>query len=113
MDDIVDVNTLFGPLPAAATDLSVEDLAALMRRHGVRACCTLSTVGLLLDHNSGNAATRAACSENPSLVPVATINPQSYFGGNGGQTRFREDGFKLARFFPGLQGWDAVYAPFA
>ncbi len=112
MDDIVDVNTLFGPLPAAASDLSVDDLAALMREHAVSTCCTLSTVGLLLDHNAGNAATRAACSESPSLVPVATVNPQAFFGGDGPHNRFRADGFKMARFFPHAQGWEPSYAPF-
>src|ERR687884_451931 len=112
MDEIVDINTLFGPWPAAASDLSVEDLAGLMHRHGVGTCCTLSTVGLLLDHQAGNAATRAACAENPRLAPVATINPQCYFGGDAGLARLRADGFKLARFFPGLQGWDVDYAPF-
>src|SRR5437588_8270604 len=112
MPEIIDINTLFGPMPAAASDLSVDDLTGLMSVHSVAKCCTLSTVGVLLDHNSGNAATRAACSENASLIPVATLNPQAFFGGDGPHTKFKADGFKLIRFFPGLQGWDCDYAPF-
>lgn len=112
MDGIIDVNTLFGPMPSAASDLSVDELGALMQKHSIRACCTLSTVGILLDHNAGNAATRAACEENPSLLPVATFNPQTFFGPEETVERLRQDGFKMARFFPGLQGWKVDYAPF-
>lgn len=110
--EIVDVNTLFGPLTTSSTDLSVDELAGLMREHSVRNCCTLSTIGVMLDPMVGNAATRAACSENASLLPVATINPQGYFGGAGPHTRLRADGFKMVRFFPGAQGWEPDYAPF-
>jgi predicted TIM-barrel fold metal-dependent hydrolase len=112
MDDIIDINTMFGPLPVAASDLSVEELAAMMHKHGVRACFTLSTLGLLLDHNAGNGATRAACAENRSLLPVATVNPQTCFGGEGPIARLAPEGFKMARFFPSWQGWEVDYAPF-
>lgn len=110
--DIIDINTMFGPLPIAAVDLSVDDLSALMKKHGIERACTLSTVGLMLDHNAGNAATRAACAENPSLVPVATVNPQVYYGEEGPFTRFATDGFRMVRFFPQVQGWPVDYAPF-
>jgi hypothetical protein len=112
MSDIIDINTLFGPLPAAASDLSVDDLTELMSRHSIKACCTLSTIGMLLDHNSGNSATRAACGESPSLEAAATVNPMAFFGGDGPYKRFKADGFKLVRFFPGFQGWDPVAESF-
>jgi predicted TIM-barrel fold metal-dependent hydrolase len=108
----VDVNTLFGPLPAASVDLSVDDLQALMRKHGVAGCCTMSTIGMLLDHNTGNAATRAACSESDTLMATATVNPIAYFGGEGPAMQFAEDGLKLVRFFPASQGWPFAFAPF-
>jgi len=112
MEHALDINTLFGPLPAASVDLSVDDLQTLMRKHGVGACCTLSTIGMLLDHNTGNAATLAACSENPALIPAATVNPIAYFGGEGPAMQFAEDGIKLVRFFPAPQGWPFAFAPF-
>src|SRR5205823_8399042 len=112
MPEIIDINTLFGPWPAAATDLAVDGLLASMKQHGINAACTLSTVGLLLDHNTGNSATKAACAESPALIPVATINPQSFFGGDGPHARFKADGFELVRLFPGVQGWHPFYAPF-
>ena len=112
MPSIIDVNTIFGPLPEAAADLSVDDLTALMRRHSVDACCTLSTIGVLLDHRMGNAATKTACAEDPRFIPVATMNPQAFYGGEGPHLHFRADGFRLARFFPGTQGWVPDYEPF-
>lgn len=113
MSEIIDINTLFGPAPAAASDLSVDDLSALMAKHSVGACCTLSTLGILLDPVAGNAATRAAAAENPRLVPVATYNPLLYFGQDGTAMHPRAEGFRMARFFPTLQGWPARFASFS
>ena len=82
MDEIVDINTLFGPLPAASADLNVDSLLTLMQKHSVRAACTLSTLGLLLDPTIGNSATKAACVEHPELMPVAltTLGERSAIG---------------------------------
>ena len=110
MEEIIDVNTLFGPLPAAASDLSVAELSDLMRRHDVGHCCALSTIGLLLDHHSGNSATRAACGENSALAPVATVNPLAFFAGDS-VSRLHSDGFKMLRLFPGVQGWEVDFEP--
>jgi len=112
MSDIIDINTLFGPLPVSSTDLPVDELIALMQKHSISACCTMSTVGMLLDHTSGNAATLAACREMPSLRPVATVNPLCYFGGEGPAEQFVEAKFSLVRFFPSVQGWPLRFAPF-
>jgi hypothetical protein len=113
MPEIIDINTLFGPHPAAASDLSVDDLGALMKEHSVSLCCTLSTIGVLLDHNAGNSTTKAACSENANLAPVATINPLSFFGGDDAHKKLKSEGFKMVRFFPRTQGWEVDFAPFA
>jgi predicted TIM-barrel fold metal-dependent hydrolase len=112
MDDIIDVNTLFGPLPQASNDLTVESLLELMRQKGVGRACALSTLGLLLDPATGNAVTRATCAENTPLLPVATFNPTMYFGDREPLTRAKADGFCLIRFFPVQQGWPIDYAPF-
>ena len=112
MADIVDVNTLFGPLPAASADLSVDGLLELMQRHNVQAACTLSTLGMVLDPTVGNAATRAACAEQTQLLPVATLNPTMFFGDTTALASLPELGFRLLRFFPAEQGWQINYAPF-
>lgn len=112
MDEIVDVNTLFGPLPAASVDLAIETLLALMAQRGIGAACTLSTLGLLLDPTVGNAATRAACAEDPQLIPVATLNPTMFFGDADPLLRLSSEGFKIVRFFPQEQNWPLHYQPF-
>ena len=112
MDDIVDINTLFGPLPASSADQPVDSLLALMQKHRVGTACTLSTLGLLLDPNVGNAATRAACEEHVELLPVATLHPMLYFGDTAAVTRLKSDGFRMVRFFPAVQGWPLDFAPF-
>jgi len=112
MVDIVDVNTLFGPLPAASVDLPVDTLLELMQQRQVGTACTLSTLGLLLDPNIGNAATKAACSEHSELLPAATLNPAMFFGGDAVVTQLKSEGFRMVRFFPDAQGWPVNYAPF-
>lgn len=110
--DIVDINTLFGPLPIASTDLSVDTLLGLMQKHQVRAACTLSTLGLMLDPAVGNAATLAACKEHAELLPVATLHPTMCFGDEAPIARLKADGFRIVRFFPATQGWPVDFAPF-
>jgi predicted TIM-barrel fold metal-dependent hydrolase len=112
MDDIVDINTLFGPLPAASADLAVDGLLELMQHHQVRAACTLSTLGILLDPALGNSATRAACEEQPELLPVATLNPVTFVGAATAVARYADEGFCLVRFFPAEQNWKIDFAPF-
>ncbi len=112
MPDIIDINTLFGPLPIASADLAAEDLLTLLDRHEVSAAYTLSTLGLLLDPQVGNASTRAACSENPLLRPVATLDPTLYFGDEANVQKLKADGFAFVRFFPHSQKWPIEYAPF-
>jgi predicted TIM-barrel fold metal-dependent hydrolase len=112
MSDIVDINTLFGPLPSSSADLAVDALLDLMQTHQVQSACTLSTLGVLLDASLGNAATRAACAEQSQLLPVATYNPMVFVGDTEPIARFVQDGFRLLRFFPSEQGWKIDYSPF-
>ena len=111
MQEIIDINTLFGPMPAGAADLSVTELEELMRTHNVRYSCTLSTVGMLLDPVAGNGATRAAVTAHSSLIPVATLNPLIYFGDP--IASFRSEGFRVIRFFPAQQQWSPQSAAFS
>jgi predicted TIM-barrel fold metal-dependent hydrolase len=112
MSDIVDVNTLFGPLPVASTDLTVESLLELMQRYQIGRACAVSTLGILLDPFVGNQASREVSGEHPMLCPVATLNPKMYFGDEGELSRLVEEGYCMARFFPDWQGWPIDFAPF-
>jgi predicted TIM-barrel fold metal-dependent hydrolase len=112
MADIIDINTLFGPRPKEASDLSLDDLLALRETYSVTTSFTLSTIGILLDFRSGNSATLAACSDNPGLLPTATINPQKCFDIPNTIDEIVQKGFKLLRVFPEIQDWEPDYAPF-
>ncbi len=113
MHQIIDINTLFGSLPALNADLSLDDLQTLMQKHNIARACTISTVGILMDTGVGNAQTRVTCGDEGVLIPVATCNPNSYYGDATPLQALRDSGFKLIRFFPDLQHWPADYAPFA
>src|SRR5579871_1862983 len=112
MDDIIDINTLFGPMPLTSADLPVESLIELMERHSVGTACVLSTLGILLDPGVGNSVTRATCTEYDNLRPVATLNPMGFFGDADALLRLPKEGFCLLRFFPSTQGWPVDFAPF-
>jgi predicted TIM-barrel fold metal-dependent hydrolase len=113
LDEIFDVNAAFGPLPDASNDLTVDALLALMEKHAITSACALSTLGILLDPAVGNAATRAACQQYPTLLPVATFNPCAFFGDDTAVRQLRADGFHMVRFFPEMQNWPVDYAPFS
>ncbi len=113
MDEIVDINTLFGPMPFASTDMTVDILLALMQKHSVGQACVLSTLGVLLDAMGGNGATRAAAAEHAALLPVATFNPTTFFGDPAPLQNLRADGFCMVRFFPCEQNWPIAFAPFS
>ncbi len=112
MPDILDVNTLFGSLPMLNADLTLDGLRAMLHKHGIQSALTLSTVGILLDPEVGNAITRATCADQPDLLPVATLHPERYFGDDTPVLRLADDGFRMVRFFPDLQGWPIAFAPF-
>ena len=111
--DLIDISTLFGPWPIASADMTVASLLQLMARHGVKRACTLSTLGVLLDASSGNAATRAACQEHVELLPAASIDPTHLTANAGAVQSLKQQGFRLLRFYPGLQGWPVTSASFA
>ncbi len=113
MNEIIDINSLFGPLPSASADLTVETLLELLQKHQVGKACALSTLGILLDPIVGNAVTRATCVEYPELIPVATINPLRFFGDASPILKLLSEGFRMIRFFPDLQRWPIVFTPFA
>ncbi|HET6455039.1 MAG TPA: amidohydrolase family protein [Armatimonadota bacterium] len=94
---IIDANTMFGIHPAHKLDMSPERLIRDMDRHRIAGSLTLSTIGVFHDHVIGNMATLEAAKANNRLVPVATINPDRYFGED--LSSIRSQGFKIVRFF--------------
>jgi hypothetical protein len=112
MDEIIDINTLFGPMPLTSVDLPVDALIELMQKHNVGTACTLSTLGLLLDPGVGNSVTQVTCAEHSQLRPVATLNPMAFFGDAEPLLHLLTGKFCLLRFFPVTQGWPVNFSPF-
>lgn len=110
--EIIDANTIFGPWPLLRADMSVERLITALTNHGVSSSLAVSTVGALHNHGDGNAETLRLCSQQPMLMPVATIDPRGYFGASGMIAKLAEQGFKMLRFFPALQKWPLDLASF-
>ncbi|MGQ9455708.1 MAG: amidohydrolase family protein [Armatimonadota bacterium] len=110
--EIIDSNTVFGPWPIVRADMSVERLVKALNNHGVSRALAICTLGALHNYNDGNAETLRVCSEQPMLLPVATIDPRGHFGSIGTVVRLAQQGFKMVRFFPLLQHWNPDHIVF-
>lgn len=111
--EITDVNTLFGAYPSHHADSDAQTLAAAMTAQQVDYCLAMSTYGLYARDTDGNAETLIACRAHDHLIPVATINPLTYWGQPGLVQEIAQSGFELFRFFPRTQQWPLDFAPFA
>ncbi len=111
--EITDVNTLFGAYPSHHADSDPQTLAATMTAQQVDYCLALSTYGLYARDTDGNAETLNACRTHDHLIPVATVNPLTYWGQPSLVEGIAQDGFEMFRFFPRTQHWPLDFAPFA
>ena len=111
--EITDVNTLFGAYPSHHADSDASTLAATMDALKVDYCLALSTVGLFFRDTDGNAETLRACRAHDHLIPVATINPLTYWGQAGLVDEIADAGYEMFRFFPRQQAWPLDFEPFA
>lgn len=111
--DITDVNTLFGPFPAARAGGDAAALALAMQTAGTDYSLALSTRGVFYRDTDGNADTLAAVGAQGGLIPVATLNPLHFWGQTDTASNLTAQGFEMCRFFPGTQGWPVDFAPFA
>lgn len=111
--EITDVNTLFGAYPSQHPDSNPESLVAAMQANQVDYCLTLSTYGLFYRDAEGNAETMRACRSHDHLIPVATINPTTYWGQSDLIENITREAFEMFRFFPQDQGWPLDFAPFS
>ncbi|MDE2126220.1 MAG: amidohydrolase family protein [Armatimonadetes bacterium] len=111
--DLIDISTLFGPWPIASADMTAASLLQLMARHGVKRACTLSTLAVLLDAAIGNTATGAACKEHSELVPATSLDPTHLTANAAAVRSLKQQGFRLLRFYPNIQGWPVTSVAFA
>jgi len=111
-DTILDVNTVFGLWPRREVDASLPALLRIRERTGITAMCSLSTRGIFHDAARGNDETLAASKENPSIIPVATLDLRELNDLEAEVHKRKEQGFKFIRLFREYQGWPMDYRPF-
>lgn len=107
-DLILDLFTVFGPVPPRGADQGTQKLRALMTRHSVAGAVTLSTRGLYHSAHAGNRETQALCAEGGStLLPAALLDPRL------GDPLTNISGARMHCLLPATQGWPVAYAPLA
>jgi len=100
---ICDCNTLFGFWQKDIQNRSLPRLQHILRSNNIDQALTLSARGVWHEVAEGNQETLDTCATHPELIPAATVRPGDYF--DLGIPGLRERGFRLIRFFPGVQGW--------
>ncbi len=101
-----------GPPTTQEIDWSLDNLLAVLDKHQVDRALTYSLRGKMYDFVDGNEETWQAGQNHPQLIPVATIDPQRYFGCREEIQRCVDRGFRIFRFFPDEQGWSISALPF-
>jgi len=107
-----DANTFFGALTHKNIDYSLEALLKALKDAGIERALTYSLRGVTYDYSEGNDETLDASRKYPQLIPVATIDPRRYIGCVEEVDKRADQGFKIVRFFPELQGWSVEGALF-
>jgi len=109
---MIDANTVFGFWPRRKVDISIERLLAMADKYRLKQILSLSLKGVLYDDDEGNAETLRSARHHREIIPVATIDPRKYFKKSNKVSRLKDQGFKMLRLFPDLQGWPIEYLPF-
>jgi len=105
---VLDLFTLFGPLPPRGAEPGVVPLQALLTKHGVAGGVTLSTRALYHNAHAGNRETQALCAEaGGTLLPAALLDPRL------ADPLATVGNARLLCFLPATQGWPLPFAPVA
>jgi predicted TIM-barrel fold metal-dependent hydrolase len=110
--EIVDAITIFGYWASRPVDISLPRLLEILDKHGITRSACVSTTGMFFDAESGNDETWAAVEANPSLIPVATVDPRRGRGCGAEIERRAGQGFRMFSLFPETQGWELDSALF-
>ncbi len=104
--------TSFGWDRNRPTDWGLDELLQVLDRHGVERAYTHSLRAVQYAGPEGNDETLRACAEHGVLAPVAVLDPRRFFDCREEARRRFEQGFRVFRFFPDVQGWSVDALPF-
>jgi len=105
---VIDVNTAFGHRTEFDFDLSLNTLCATLDQHQVAGACSFSLKGAHYDPQTGNRESIGAACCHPHLLPVATLDLREYLGWEAELEHCLQQGVRVFRFFPQLQGWSVA-----
>lgn len=109
---IVDCNVLFGFWPLRRLESDLASVKSETSSHGIAKSLVCSMRGIFTDFTEGNQETLRVCASDPSLEPVATLNPRRWIGLKEEIERCLDQGVKVFRFFPEYQNWPYRFLPF-
>ena len=105
-DVILDMFTLFGPVPPRPGEHGVEPLQALLQKHSVMGAVTLSTRGLYHSASAGNRETIQLCANaGGALLPAVVLDPRQP------QVLQTIAGARMLCLMPATQKWPMLYSP--
>ena len=110
---VVDVNTCFGESPGERTDLSLSTLVQALDSHQIGLAFTHSLRGVKYADDEGNTETLQATHSHTGLLPVATLDLRRYLDWEREVERCLDQGVRLFRLFPHVQGWSVSDSSFA
>ncbi len=97
--------TSFGWDRNRPSNWKLEDLLAILERHEVERAWTHSLRAVHYAGPEGNDETLRAAEAHEVLEPVAVLDPRRFFDCREEARRRFEQGFRVFRFFPDVQGW--------
>lgn len=111
--NIFDVNTCFGFYPRQNIDASPGALLSSLEGEGIARALAYSMKGVFYDYSGGNEETLEVCGKYSSLFPVATVDPRKAYDFEREVAAIAEQGFRIVRLFPEIQGWNVEQRAFS
>lgn len=108
---IIDINACFGFEPERKVDVSLSQLLGLMDRFNIDKALAYSLKAVYYDFQEGNEETLRVAQREPSIIPVAVVNPQQFPHFLKATKEIKEAGFKAIRLFPHLHHYPYDFSP--
>jgi len=105
---VIDINTAFGRCSEYDFDLSLNTLLTSLDGHQIAGALSYSLRGVHYDPRAGNRESLAAARAHPHLIPVATLDLRDSLGWQDELAICLQQGARVFRFFPQIQGWSAA-----
>jgi predicted TIM-barrel fold metal-dependent hydrolase len=103
---IFDCGIVFGTWRYSDIDTSLENVRAILKKHGIGKALAISSRGIFYDDFEGNDETLKVCRENKDLYPLATVCLSKFVDIEKEIGLRKSQGFLALRLFNEYQGVD-------